>query len=200
MTNLTDLESKLRTAIEVLPEGLRNHILRVEAESLALASLHGVDEQRAAVSALGHDLVRHLKGPDLLAMALQYGLTPDAIETASPILVHGPVAARILEHDYGFDDFEVLAGIDCHTTARAGMTALEQVLFVADKVEPHKLAREVELAEVKSLARDDLRAGVLRYLDLNLETSIRKGWQVHPRSLEARNELLVLRGRPAPEA
>ena len=200
MTNLTDLESKLRTAIEVLPEGLRNHILRVEAESLALASLHGVDEQRAAVSALGHDLVRHLKGPDLLAMALQYGLTPDAIETASPILVHGPVAARILEHDYGFHDAEVLAGIDCHTTARAGMTALEQVLFVADKVEPHKLAREVELAEVKSLARDDLRAGVLRYLDLNLETSIRKGWQVHPRSLEARNELLVLLGRPAPEA
>ena len=200
MTSLNDLETRLRTAIEDLPEGLRNHILRVEAESLALVTRHRVDEQRAAVAALGHDLVRHLKGPDLLAMASQYGLTPDPVEQRSPILVHGPVAARILERDYGFDDPEVLMGIDCHTTARAGMTPLEQVLFVADKVESHKLAREAELAEVKSLAFDNLSAAVLCYLDFNLEKSIRRGWQVHPRSLEARNELLVLLGKAAPEA
>ena len=199
MTTLDTIETKLRDAIEALPEGLRNHILRVEAESLALASAHGVDVHRAAVSALGHDLVRHLKGPQLLAMAAQYGLAPDAIETASPILVHGPVAACILARDYGFDDAEILAGIDCHTTARAGMTPLEQVLFVADKVEPHKLAREAELAEVKDLAVADLRAAVLRYLDLNFAKSLRRGWQIHPRSLEARNELLVLLGKATSE-
>jgi predicted HD superfamily hydrolase involved in NAD metabolism len=198
MPSLDILEAQLRTAIDDLPDGLRAHILRVEAEALALAGIHGVDEQRAVVAALGHDLVRHLKGPALLAMASTYGLQPDAIETASPILVHGPVAARILARDYGFDDAEVLAGIDCHTTARAGMTALEQVLFVADKVEPHKLAREPALAEVKSLAEGDLRAAVLRYLDHNLEEAVRRGWQVHPRSLEARNEILGMLGRPTP--
>jgi predicted HD superfamily hydrolase involved in NAD metabolism len=200
MTSLEALEASLRTAIAALPDGLRAHIQRVEAESRALAVTHGVDEQKAVVSALGHDLVRHLKGPELLAMARRYGLTPDPIETASPILVHGPVAARILVRDYGFEDAEVLAGIDCHTTARAGMTALEQVLFVADKVEPHKLAREAELGEVKELAEGDLREGVLKYLDLNLAKSIARGWQVHPRSVEARNELLALLGKAAAEA
>jgi len=200
MTNLEALEARLRTAIAALPDGLRAHIQRVEAESRALAVTHGVDEQKAVVSALGHDLVRHLKGPELLAMARRYGLTPDPIETASPILVHGPVAARILVRDYGFEDAEVLAGIDCHTTARAGMTALEQVLFVADKVEPHKLARAAELGEVKELAEGDLREGVLKYLDLNLAKSIARGWQVHPRSVEARNELLALLGKAAAEA
>src|SRR5690606_6333075 len=109
-------------------------ILRVEAESLWLAESHGVDAKRAAVAALGHDLVRHLSGPELLTMASRYGLAPDAIEIASPILVHGPVAARILSRDYGFRDAEVLAGIDCHTTARPGMSQLEQVLFIADKI------------------------------------------------------------------
>jgi predicted HD superfamily hydrolase involved in NAD metabolism len=196
MPSLDILEAQLRTAIDALPDGLRAHILRVEAESLALARIHGVDEQRAVVAALGHDLVRHLKGPELLAMASTYGLQPDAIETASPVLVHGPVAARILARDYAVDDAELLAGIDCHTTARAGMTVLEQVLFVADKVEPHKLAREPALAEVKSLAEGDLRAAVLRYLDHNLEEAVRRGWQIHPRSLEARNELLGMLGRP----
>ncbi|HWC30748.1 MAG TPA: HD domain-containing protein, partial [Dehalococcoidia bacterium] len=77
---------------------------------------------------------------------------------------------------------------------RAGMSKLEQVLFIADKVEPHKLAREAALAEVKDAAQADLDAAVLRYLDLNLEEAVRRGWQVHVRSLEARNELLGRRG------
>jgi HD superfamily phosphohydrolase YqeK len=96
----------------------------------------------------------------------------------------------MLARDYGVEDAELLAGIDCHTTARPGMTKLEQILFVADKVEPHKLAKEAALAEVKRLAEDDLDAAVLRYLDLNLQEAIRRGWQVHMRSLEARNHLI----------
>lgn len=197
MTTLHQLESRLRDALRELPEGLQAHILRVEAEARSLAEAHAVDVHRAALSALGHDLVRHLPGAQLLSLASQYHLVPDNVEVASPILVHGPVAARILSQDYGFDDAEVLAAIDCHTTARAGMSPLEQVLFVADKVEPHKLAREADLRQVKELAEGDLRAAVLRYLDFNLEKSIRHGWQVHVRSLEARNELLALLGKTA---
>jgi predicted HD superfamily hydrolase involved in NAD metabolism len=191
----SDLEARLRHAVEALPDGLRDHVLRVESEATALAQRHHLDTQRAALSALGHDLVRHIKGEALLTLARGYGITPDSVEEASPVLVHGPVAARILARDYGFADAEVLAGIDCHTTARAGMTALEQVLFVADKVEPWKLAREPVLAEVKQLADESLDAAVLRYLDYNLEQSIRRGWQVHHRSFEARNQLLSRKPR-----
>jgi predicted HD superfamily hydrolase involved in NAD metabolism len=185
---------RLRAAVAELPDGLRAHIQRVEDEAVRLAALHGVDEERARLSALGHDLVRHKQGQVLLELAAAYSLTPDAVERASPILVHGPVAAAMLARDYGVADAELLAGIDCHTTARAGMSKLEQVLFVADKVEPHKLAREAALAEVKDAAQADLDAAVLRYLDLNLEEAVRRGWQVHVRSLEARNELLGRRG------
>jgi predicted HD superfamily hydrolase involved in NAD metabolism len=185
-----DLEARLREAVEALPDGLKRHIGRVEEEAVRLAALHGVDERRARLAALGHDLVRHKGGPELLQLAAEYDLKPDEIERASPILVHGPVAAAMLIRDYAADDAELLAGIDCHTTARAGMATLEKVLFVADKIEPHKLAREAGLAEVKSLAETDLDAAVLRYLDYNLERSIRRRWQVHRRSNEARNELL----------
>jgi predicted HD superfamily hydrolase involved in NAD metabolism len=185
-----EVEGRLRDAVEALPDGLRRHILRVEKESCCLAETHGVDADRARIAALGHDLVRHLSGPDLLAMAAKYRLTPDPIEQASPVLVHGPVAARILTTDYALDDAEILAGIDCHTTARAGMTVLEQVLFVADKVEPHKRKRDDALINVRETARESLDAAVLQYLDHNLKEAIRRRWQVHPRSLEARNELV----------
>ena len=192
MTN--DLETRLRDAVAALPDGLRAHIQRVEHEAVRFAALHGVDEGRARLAALGHDLVRHLKGEELLRLAAEYALTPDEVERAEPILVHGPVAAAILMRDYGVEDAELLAGIDCHTTARAGMGQLEKVLFVADKVEPHKLKREAALAEVKQVAESDLDAGVLRYLDYNLAQAIRRGWQVHPRSVAARNQLIEGRG------
>ena len=194
---MTELEERLRAAVAELPDGLRKHIQRVEKEAVGFAALHGVDEERARLAALGHDLVRHKKGPELLDLAAAYSLTPDAVERASPILVHGPIAAAMLARDYGVEDAELLAGIDCHTTARAGMSLLEQVLFVADKVEPHKLAREPLLAEVKRLARDDLDAAVLRYLDYNLKQAVKRGWQVHARSLEARNELIERIGHRA---
>jgi predicted HD superfamily hydrolase involved in NAD metabolism len=185
------LDSKLREALEALPKGLHDHILRVEEEADRLARRHGVDRERSRLSALGHDLVRHLTGPELLAMAERYGIQPLPVEVDAPVLVHGPVAARILAIDFGVEDAELLAGVDCHTTARANMGPVEKVLFVADKVEPHKLKRRDELKQVRHLADDDLDAGILRYLDLLLEDAMRHRWQLHPRVIEARNQLLV---------
>jgi predicted HD superfamily hydrolase involved in NAD metabolism len=188
-----DLASRLRQAVEALPRGLRAHVLRVEIEADRLAARHGLDPERARLAALGHDLVRHLRGAELLALASRYGLTPDEVETASPILVHGPVAARILVQTYGVSDIDVLNAVDCHTTARAGMAPLEKVLFVADKVEPDKLSRRGELHAVQEAAQDNLDAAVLRYLDLYLEEAVSRGWQLHHRAIEARNELLARR-------
>jgi predicted HD superfamily hydrolase involved in NAD metabolism len=191
MTALGGVESRLHHALDALPRGLRAHTLRVETEALRLAELHGVDAKRASLAALGHDLVRHLPGDHLLALAVRHGLQPDEVERAEPILLHGPVAARMLVTDYGIEDATIVAGVDCHTTARAGMAPLEQVLFVADKVEPHKLQREPRMAVVRSKAEGDLDAGVLEYLNWSIEAALRKGWLLHPRTLEARNDLLA---------
>lgn len=189
---IAPVESRLREAVDALPKGLREHVLRVEIECVRMAQLHDVDVERAKLAALGHDLVRHKKGDELIAMATVYGLTIDVVEEESPILLHGPIAARIIETFYEVTDEEIIAGIDCHTTARPGMSKLEQVLFVADKIEPHKLESHAAYAEVYDLALTDLDAAVLRYLELNLEESIRRHWLVHERSHLTRNELLLL--------
>jgi predicted HD superfamily hydrolase involved in NAD metabolism len=176
--------------LAALPGGLRAHIKRVEAEAVRLASIHGLDHHRARLAALGHDLVRHKQDAELIALAQAYGLQPDDIETASPILVHGPVAARILSRDLCLSDEEVLAAVAWHTTARAGMSPLEMALFVADKIEPGKLAKDPALMQVKTLGDADLSAAVLRYLDLYMEQALQRRMLLHPRTLEARNQLL----------
>lgn len=194
-----EAETRLREAVAALPKALRDHVLRVEAEAVRLADRHGVDRERVRLAALAHDLLRHKSGPELLALAMENGLATDEVEQSAPVLLHGPLAARIAPAAYGLHDPDVLAAIDCHTTARVGMSALEKVLFIADKVEPEKIARNPSWREVRELAEAEpaapagrgLDRALLRWLDLHLEEAVRRAWPLHPRSVAARNELLT---------
>jgi predicted HD superfamily hydrolase involved in NAD metabolism len=189
------LVERLRRAVEALPSGLRDHVLRVEEEAVRLATLHGLDAERLTIAALAHDLARAADDATLIELAQRYCVPADEVERASPILLHGPVGARMLERDYGYADAEVGSAIAAHTTGRAGMSMLEKALFVADKIEHDKVSRKPALAEVRALADTDLDAAMLRFLDLHLIEAVERGWQVHPRALGARNALLAARQR-----
>ena len=193
MATVTNVTANLRTAVEALPPKLRDHILRVENEAMKLARHHGEDPERASIAALGHDLVRHKSHEELLDLARRYDIDPDPVEIASPVLVHGPIAARMLTRDFDLTDEEIILGVDCHTTARPGMTMIEKMLFIADKIEPNKLKRGGGLQEVYDLRKKDIDAAVLRFLDLRIEEALSGGGQIHPRLIEARNDLVRLR-------
>lgn len=188
---MNDAERALRETVGGLPAGLRGHVLRVVDEACRLARRHGVDEERAALAALGHDILRARPPSDLLALAASMGVQPDPLEQAAPILLHGPLAARLMAERYGVADPDVLAAAAWHTTARAGMTPLEKVLFLADKVEPGKSRRSRARMAVRVLAEDDLNAALLMWLDQGLARSLRRRWALHPATVAARNELLL---------
>ena len=75
------------------------------------------------------------------------------------------------------------------------MSALEKVLFIADKVEPGKSAGHSDLQDARRLAETDLDAAMLRLLDLQLQEAVQHGWPLHPDTVAARNELILARQR-----
>jgi predicted HD superfamily hydrolase involved in NAD metabolism len=183
--------AELRAAVARLPRSLAKHVEGVVAEARRLARVHGADEERAALAAWGHDIARALSPSELLAEARRLGLAVDPVEESAPILLHGPVAAEMLCRDYGVDDTEVLATARYHTTGRAGMSTLEKVVFVADKIEASKLKAQPALAKMKQLADHDLDAAILEYLNQHLLEASRRGWPLHPQTVAARNHLLL---------
>jgi predicted HD superfamily hydrolase involved in NAD metabolism len=189
--------AELRAAVARLPRGLVVHIEGVVAEARRLAVLHGSDEERAALAAWGHDVARALSPSDLLAEARRLGLAVDLVEEQAPILLHGPIGAAILNRDYAIDGAEVLAAARYHTTGRAGMSTLEKLIFVADKIEASKLRANPALASVKRLADHNLDAAILEYLNQHLIEASRRGWPLHPHTVAARNELLLTKGSRA---
>lgn len=189
---MTDVREALERAVEELPRGLRDHVLRVVAEVRRLAGRYGVDEERVVVAALGHDLARGQSPPELLRGADAAGLEPSEVERAEPMLLHGPLSARIMADRFGVDDAEVLAAARYHTTAREGMSALERLIFVADKIEPEKARGKPALAEARRLADESLERAMARLLDLQVSRALERGWPLHPNTVAARNELVLV--------
>ncbi|MCH7719124.1 MAG: bis(5'-nucleosyl)-tetraphosphatase (symmetrical) YqeK [Chloroflexi bacterium] len=186
----TDVRAALEGALDDLPRGLRDHVQRVVTEARRLASRYGIDEERAAVAALGHDLARAQPPAELLREAGAAGLELSDVERGSPILIHGALSARVMAERFGVEDADVLAAVRYHTIGRAGMSALERLIFVADKIEPEKVRGEPALAEARRLADESLEAAMRRLLDIHVGRALAQGWPLHPDTVAARNELL----------
>jgi predicted HD superfamily hydrolase involved in NAD metabolism len=196
---MTDAEELLRAALLKIPAGLAEHVLRVVDEALRLAQIHGVDREAATIAALGHDLLRAHSPERLLHIAEEQGYPMDEVDRMEPVLLHGPLAVPILREQYRVLDADVLGAVAHHTTGHAGMTPLQKLLFVADKVEPHKRDRApAAIDRVIGLAQSDLDAAMLAYLDYHVLYALEAGWPLHPNTVAARNELLAQRRhRPA---
>lgn len=191
---MTDSEELLRAALLKVPAGLAEHVMRVVDESARLAEIHGVSKDAVRIAALGHDLLRPHSGDRLLTIAIEQGYQCDAVDGAEPVLLHGPLAVPILREQYNVLDADVLGAVAYHTTAHAGMTTLQKLIFIADKIEPEKRQRSSEMYQrAADLATTDLDAAMLVYLNSYIEEAIEKGWQMHPNTIAARNELIAAR-------
>ncbi len=188
---MNDLPPALQARLDALPAGLQAHISRVRAIAQALAEAHGIDGALADLTAAAHDVARHLPGRQLIEEAEQLGLPVNSVERAVPILLHGPVGAGWLRRDGALVDQDALDGVHWHTTAHPDLAPLGQVVFIADKLDPHKAKSYPFQDEVRQAAGRGLEEGVLTFLDRSLQAHLERGELVHPMSTDTRNAILM---------
>lgn len=176
-----------RERASTLPEWLRGHTARVVTEGRRLAQLHELDSTRVQAAAWGHDLYRAHSPDALLRAAAEFAIDPTVEERTAPILLHGPIAAAQAARDWGVTDAEVLESIRWHTTGRGGMSDVAIGVFVADKIEPNKVADDPGLVPIRALANHDLQAAFAALLDRRIAQQLAQGTVLHPASVEARN-------------
>ena len=174
-----------------LPGELADHLLRVRKLARKLAKRHGVDRDASELGAACHDLARHISPDALLEEAARLEIPVHPMERRVPIMLHGPVAARWLERDGEISDPRVIESVRYHTTGKSGMSDVSRVVFLADKLEPKKIKRRPNLAEVLQLAKVDIDTALLEYLNRHIVRRVERGDLLHPRMLEFRNDLIV---------
>ena len=127
----------------------------------------GVCPERAYLAGILHDIARELPDESLLRTAREKGIIPRNEEKSHPILLHGKIAALISKDELGIKDKGVLA-IAFHVAGRQGWPRLEQVVYLADKIEPLRdypgvdgLRRLVETGRFDKALMESLRNTVI---------------------------------------
>lgn len=134
------------------------HIVRVARMAERLAAAHGVDTLRARLAGLLHDLARLYPAERLLRECAARGMAIDAFERANPVVLHARLGAELARERFGIDDEAVLSAIRKHTLADGRMSPLDEVVYLADGLEPgREFAGRAQLAE---LAFRDLGAAM----------------------------------------
>ncbi len=184
------IRDRFAEAMTDRPEKLQKHVKRVERGALRLAAIHELDRDVCAAAAAGHDLFRHCKDAELIALSRHYRIPISDDELAAPIVLHGPLAAAYARQTMDVDHEEILTSIAYHTTAHPEYSLEALAVFLADKVDPRKMQRDPGLFAVAAAAEHDLYAAAAMFLERRLTNLLNSGQALHPLAVASRNAFL----------
>ncbi len=166
-----------------------NHSLEVAKEAKRLAIKYGADENKAYLAGLVHDATKNSSAQKQLKIFADFGIILTDVEKGSEKLWHAISGAAVAENVFGIDDREILNAIRCHTTAKANMTILETVLYIADFT---SLDRDYDDVDVmRSLAEKSLDEALRYALCYTVKDLCERELAIHPDTLYAYNEILM---------
>ncbi len=177
-------EFKKRLEIELKPKRYI-HTLGVAEEAQRLAKRYGESAFKAYIAGLLHDCAKNFSQEKTFELCKKYNVELDDMLMAQPALIHPFLGAKVAYYEYGIRDKDILNAIKYHTTARGeGMTPLEEIVYLADMIEPNRTYYD-GLDKIRKLAYYDLngamREALLRTITFNRE----KGGTVYPLSQKA---------------
>lgn len=151
-----------------LDEERYQHTLGVMFTSTALAMAHGENLEKAQIAGLLHDCAKCIPNTKKLKMCQDNKIQITDFEKKHPFLIHAKLGAYVAENKYEVEDAEVLDAITYHTTGRPGMTRLEQIIYIADYIEPMR-DKAPGLNRLRKLAFENLDECMYEILKDTLE-------------------------------
>ena len=121
-----------------------SHTLGVEEEIVCLGEKYLPDDiQRLRIAALFHDLTKEWTPAEQIAYCRRNGLPLSEEELASPRVLHARTGAAVAAREFpSFVDDTILRAITLHTTGGIGMTVFDELLYLADYIEPTRVYPE----------------------------------------------------------
>ncbi|HZK24244.1 MAG TPA: bis(5'-nucleosyl)-tetraphosphatase (symmetrical) YqeK [Oscillospiraceae bacterium] len=179
-----NLQQQLRA---ILSPKLYAHCAGVAQTAADLAVLLGCDCQKARLAGWLHDCAREWPAEKLFAFAAHNHIAVDRYTQRAPVILHAPVGA-VVAKKWGITDREILAAIRKHTLGEPEMTTLEQLVYLADKIEPHRSYPGVEA--LRDLAQQNFQQALIQASANSISYLLEKRQLVHPQALAFWNWLV----------
>lgn len=159
----------------------------VMKKCIELALIHGIDEEKAALVGIAHDIAREMKDEEWFEYCKKYGISIDEDEKELPVLLHAKVGADIAKREFGFTD-EMADAIKYHTIGKVGMDRLSEILFLADSISEDRSYGGLE--ESRKLSNENIDLAMISVLDSTIELRIRKKEPIHIETVNLRNSYI----------
>ena len=169
------------------------HSKGVAETAVQLAALWGADEEKAYIAGLLHDCAKNIPAAESVELCRRLGVELGELELAAPSIIHAPLGAELIKRDFGIFDGEISDAIRYHTVARSGMTRLDDIIYLADMIEP--LRDFAGVGELRDLSGRDLDKAMAAAFKESLTHNIKKDIPVHPNTLIAWNERIMKMGK-----
>lgn len=163
------------------------HSLEVAREAERLAKKYGADPDKARVAGLLHDVMKDISPDEQLQIFKDFDILLDDVEQKAKKLWHARAGAAFLEHILKISDQDLLNAVRYHTTARAGMSLLEKVLYIADFTSADRDYDDVDV--MRKLADRSLKEAMRYALEYTVRDLTDRGYPVHPDTLAALHEI-----------
>ncbi len=190
LTGVSD-EDKVRffeSAIAMYPylkEKRLLHTLNVGYLSSVLALRFGEDPGKALIAGALHDCAKELDLDYQKQLAGNYA--GDVFDDRK--LLHSPAGASFAREKFGISDKGILDAICYHTTGRGGMTVLEKIVYLADKIEPSRTY--TDLTPIRKAAETDLDEAVRMTVRSVKKKFDEQGRDIHPYTLAMMKDLRI---------
>ena len=164
------------------------HSLNVAHEAQRLAELYGEDPEKAYFAGLMLDVCKELPAEEQeeLARACSFGVSMEELVT-KPVW-HGIAGAYFLQVRMGVTDPDVLNAVRFFTVCRAGMTRLDEIVYLADLISEDRTYDGVE--QMRQLCLTSINAAMLEGIRFSMETTLKKGGYLPPVTVEAYNQYI----------
>ncbi|HBF33713.1 TPA: phosphohydrolase [Candidatus Sumerlaeota bacterium] len=169
------------TLYQRLSPGRVLHCIGTAHAAVTLALRWSANAEDALVAALLHDIAKQ-EPEDVLRRLMQESGASLTDEAPFQKVWHAAAGALIARRDFGASE-EAARAILLHPTGDAGMSVLEQIIFLADYIEPSRAWDGVN--DIRALARQDLQAAVHDATKRKTAHVRERGTELHPRSCRA---------------
>lgn len=164
------------------------HSLAVADEAVKLAEKYGADKNRAYLAGLLHDITKNDSYDNHLKIFKEFGIILTELENNAPNLWHAMSGAAYVQYVLNIDDADVVSAIRYHTTAKAGMTLLQKIIYLADFTSSDRNYPDVDI--MRSLAESDMDAAILYAVKLTINKLTKANTAIHPDTFEAYNNIV----------
>ena len=150
-----EIEQKLAGRLK---PGRYLHSLGVSETAAKLAERFGADVEQAYVAGILHDVMKEEEPSVQRAYIEKAGERMSNLEIRIGKVYHQMSGAAYARLELGITDPDILHAIRYHTTARRGMSLLEQIIYLADLTSSERDYPDVE--RMRRLSDRSLREGM----------------------------------------